>query len=127
RFDDGRWTLVVRGTRRIEVVTWLEEVPYPLAEVRDRPDEPADVDTAVLDRAQAAVRRVRTLASELGRAPALDDRELGEPMALWALCDATPLTAFDRQRLLQAPDASARAAALTELARALGDDLAALL
>jgi Lon protease-like protein len=136
--DDGRWALVVRGVQRIEAVAWLGEAPYPSAEVRDRPDEAPDVDAAMLARVESAVRRVRTLASELGWASALDDRELealepaaGDPDdvggALWRLCEAAPLTAFDRQRLLEAPDSVARAALLIGLARALGDDLAALL
>ncbi len=141
-FDDGRWALLARGARRIEVVEWLGEDPYPLALVRDRPDGAGDLDVALAGLAEAAVRRVRAVASELGGAPALYDLELAEsgpdgsgphdagpddPGALWRLCEAAPLTAFDRQRLLEAPDAGARAALLVELAQALGDDLVALL
>jgi len=139
RFDDGRWALVARGGRRVEVVQWLAEVPYPSAEVRSWPDGPTDVGPSALASVEKAVRRVRTLASELGRAPALDDRELEPPPTgarndepptvarLWRLCEAAPFTAVDRQRLIAAPDPPTRAALLGELADALGDDLAAML
>jgi uncharacterized protein len=33
--DDGGWLLAVVGTRRIEIVEWLQDVPYPKARVRD--------------------------------------------------------------------------------------------
>jgi len=137
-FDDGRWALLARGRRRIEVVEWLGEAPYPLALVRGRPDEPGTLGDDVLAQLESAVRRVRLLASELGRATAFHEAELAPPdgsdhgadpkaALLWRLCQSTPVTAFDRQRLLEAPDASTRGALLLELALALGDDLGALL
>ncbi len=33
--DDGGWLLIVVGTRRIEVIEWLDDDPYPRARVRD--------------------------------------------------------------------------------------------
>src|SRR5580658_1736392 len=35
RFDDGRWALLVEGTRRIAVTEWLADAPYPRAVVDD--------------------------------------------------------------------------------------------
>ena len=116
-FDDGRWAMIARATQRVEVVEWLTDHPYPCALVRDLPDDDpgaeAGVDAETLERAGAAVRRVRTLASELGRDLPHDDVELDdEPAApdtldLWRLCARAPFTTFDRQRLLVAPGASA--------------------
>ncbi len=37
---DGRWYLLTVGTRRIDVVRWLPDDPYPVALVDDRPDPP---------------------------------------------------------------------------------------
>src|SRR3954447_12098654 len=33
QFDDGRWALGVVGTRRVRVTAWLDDDPYPRAEV----------------------------------------------------------------------------------------------
>src|SRR5215207_2079835 len=37
--DDGRWAVGAVGTRRIRVVEWLDDDPYPRAEVEDWDDE----------------------------------------------------------------------------------------
>jgi Lon protease-like protein len=139
-FDDGRWAVIARGVRRIEVAEWAGEAPYPCAAVCEAPDTGDDVDADGLERAAGAVHRARALASELGRATSSgdldgddgasvappDDESGSAGAALWRLCEMAPLTAFDRQRLLEAPGRRARAALLTELAVALGDDLAGL-
>lgn len=39
-FDDGRWALGAVGTRRIKVVEWLDDDPYPKALVIDLPEDP---------------------------------------------------------------------------------------
>ena len=38
RFDDGRFAVAAVGTRRIRVERWLDDDPYPRAEVHDWPD-----------------------------------------------------------------------------------------
>ena len=136
RFDDGRWALITEGRRRISVRRWLPDDPYPLAEVEDLPDPPAPGDEAVLLEARlveatAAVRRARTLASELG-SPTPVVADLGEgggdfEQRLWRLCTMAPLTAHDGQRILEADDPGRRMALLIELCQALSGDLSALL
>ena len=37
--DDGRWALGTVGVRRVRVARWLDDDPYPRAEVEDWPDE----------------------------------------------------------------------------------------
>src|SRR3954453_12623991 len=39
--DDGRWVLGTVGIRRIRVVRWLEDDPFPRAEAEDWEDAPA--------------------------------------------------------------------------------------
>jgi uncharacterized protein len=132
-FEDGRWALIARAGHCIEVVRWLAETPFPLALVRDRPDHDDPVDDAdARDRATRALARVRALAEELGRPVPVpvdgDGGGGGEGHGeLWRLCRSAPLTAFDRQRLLDVPSARARAELLAELAEGIGDDLAAML
>ena len=127
--EDGRWALLARGVGRIEVAQWLEDAPYPCAMVRDRHDAGLAVAPDTARRAGAAIARVRALAEELGHAlvgPAPGSDASGTD-GLWRLCDAVPFGAFDRQRLLEAPDPRARGELLVSLAEALGDDLAAML
>jgi Lon protease-like protein len=135
-FDDGRWGVLARGCGRIEVVEWLPDAPYPAALVRDVADGDGSATVpgaAALDGAAAAVARARALASELGRPldTGVDTEDEAGPGAtpddrLWRLCAGAPLGPFDRQRLLEAATEH-RAGLLTELASALGDDLAAML
>jgi Lon protease-like protein len=132
RFDDGRWALLVTGTRRISVAQWLVDDPYPRAMVDDAPDGPGPVDDEEFARATTAVRRVRTLLSELGApAPVVTDLGAGgahdDGSSLWRLCDMAPLTALDSQRLLESDDPATRTALLIELCDALSGDLSGLL
>jgi uncharacterized protein len=132
RFDDGRWALLVEGRRRIAVARWLADDPYPVAEVDDLPDETVPVDGAELERARTAVRRVRTLLSEMGSpAPVMADLGAGvgtdDRSRLWELCAMAPLTALDDQKLLETDDAGERLGLLVELCEALSGDLSQLL
>ena len=68
---DGRWALLAVGTRRIRVEAWLEDDPYPLAEVDDWPDGDLDDDHAdLLAGVVGRLRRVLGLAAEAGDAAA---------------------------------------------------------
>ncbi|HVC71914.1 MAG TPA: LON peptidase substrate-binding domain-containing protein [Acidimicrobiales bacterium] len=141
RFDDGRWALLTEGRRRITVVRWLPDDPYPRAEVDDLPDQPVPVDETGgaetrwaetrLAEATSAVRRTRTLLSELGSpAPVVADLGGGGgdvEQRLWRLCAMAPLTAFDSQRILETDDPETRVALLTASCEALSGDLTALL
>jgi Lon protease-like protein len=133
RFDDGRWALLVEGKRRIAVVTWLADAPYPLAEVQELAEGAVAADEAMFDRATAAVRRVRTLMSELGApAPVVADLGAGteaddDGARLWRLCAMAPLTALDGQRLLETDDQGDRVRLLIELCEARAGDLSQLL
>jgi len=130
-FDDGRWALLVEGAGRISVDRWLADAPYPVAEVDDRPEGPEPGDEASYARATVAVRRARTLLSELGApAPVVADLGAGsgdDSDRLWRLCAMAPLTALDNQHLLETDDPGERLALLCRLCEARADDLALLL
>lgn len=102
--DQGRLTLVALGERRLRVVDWLPEDPYPLATITDVAGHgPGPGTEALLDRARRAYRRTMAIASELGALTANPEPALPEdPIdAAWFLCDAAPLEQYDRQRLLE--------------------------
>jgi Lon protease-like protein len=117
--DDGRWALVTVGTRRIRVTAWLPDDPYPLAEVADWPDEPADdvAVTAALAPAVARLRRVRALHAELGEPTPPATIELADDLGLatYHAVALSPLGPADQQRLLAAPGPLERLALLDEL------------
>ncbi len=120
--DDGEWTLVAIGTRRLRVERWLDDDPYPRAEVLPWPDEtPADqsemAEHLLLDATRADVAEVLELAARAGawKGP-IGLGEMADPtVGSYQLASTTPLGAFDRQRLLAAPGALARMALLREL------------
>lgn len=126
---DGRWYLVVVGLGLVRVTRWLEDDPYPRADVEDVAVAESE-DSAALVGAEGELRRVQALLSELGDAPAMSGApSLGATPdeAVWGLCAEAPVTVFDRQRLLEAPGPEARLTLLVELLRVVGDDLRRIL
>ncbi|HEU5150476.1 MAG TPA: LON peptidase substrate-binding domain-containing protein [Iamia sp.] len=105
---DGRFALRCVGTRRVRVERWLEDDPYPRAEVADWPDEPdgdAEEATTARARALARLRRALALQAELGEpAPpatvTVDDDPATASHQIAALAPVGPL---DRQNLLAVP------------------------
>jgi Lon protease-like protein len=115
RFPDGRSALATVGTRRIRVQRWLDDDPYPRAEVEDWPDESAAV--LALDDVDALFRRSLALAAELGEAGAPIDVELDvDPaVATFQIAALAPLGAVDRQAVLATETADERTQRLAEL------------
>jgi Lon protease-like protein len=115
---DGQWGLLTLGTRRIRVTAWLEDDPYPRAEVEELADPPwdarADEAFAAADR---AVRRSLALLAELDEPAPPMHVELADerPAAAWQLAAIAPLGPLDRQRLLVTDDPAARLALLADL------------
>jgi Lon protease-like protein len=113
--DDGRMLILTVGIRRIAIVEWLEDQPYPRALVRDLPElAPTEDLSAGIERAARLWRRIQALAVELGYDVEIGDLDLSdEPgRAVWELCGAAPLGPFDRQRLLAIDDPARRLRAL---------------
>jgi len=124
--DDGRYELVTHGTRRIRIVSWLPDAPYPRAEVEDWPEPEPTGDLA--PQRDAAVRQLRSLlalASELGLDGAPDpDQVAHDPVvASYHLAAIAPIGSDDRYRLLAAPDAEQRYTVLDGLFAEVADVL----
>jgi Lon protease-like protein len=107
---DGRWGLVAVGVRRYRVLRWLEDDPYPRAEVEDWPDDEAPVDPARYLAAIATVRRTLALAAEVGVAAAPSTVELSDDPTVgsYQLATLVPVGPLDKQAMLRAATAAAR-------------------
>jgi len=118
KLPDGRWLVVAAGTQRFSVRGWLPDDPYPLAEVDEMPPEEWDQRWGgALRSAEQEVRRALALASELGESAPQPQLSDDPPVATWQLCNAVPVGAFDRHRLLCAEGIAPRLELLEELAR----------
>src|SRR5690606_15966520 len=85
RSPDGRYSLVTVGTDVFEVEAWLDDAPYPRADVVLRA-EPTDGDPEALraarDELERLLRRVLALRTELGLTGARATAELtAEPVS----------------------------------------------
>ncbi len=111
RLPDGRTALITVGTERYRVVRWLDDDPYPLAEVEWWPDD--DAPGADLggraDAVAAVLRRTWALAAEAGHhvgpLPTFAD---GATERSFQLLAVAPLGPLDRHRLLCAPSTAER-------------------
>lgn len=101
-YPDGRWGVVCVGTRRFEVVDWLEDDPYPIAEVRNLEDEPPTDNTPQLvEQVVAKFKTCAELATRLGQSMTADPVIPPDPgMASFALAAQAPLSDMDRYILL---------------------------
>jgi uncharacterized protein len=117
---DGRFLLAAVGERRLRVERWLDDEPYPRAEVADWPDVAADGDDEDRRRAlEALVRRAAALRTELGEeAPPVDLTLVDEPvLAVYQAMMAAAMGPADLQDLLAAPTVDERVALLEALLR----------
>jgi uncharacterized protein len=114
----GRWAAVTVGTRRIRIEAWLDDDPYPRAEVADHPDPtPTSVELELLEPVTASVRRALDKVAELGESATSSTTDLSaDPvLASYQLAAIAPLSIIDQQRLLSAPTVGLRLADLHEL------------
>ena len=114
-YPDGRWGLVVGGIRRIQVNRWLEDDPYPRAEIQDWPDTGHVNDEEIASQLPAVMalwRRVLALQSELGAPGPPSNFEPSEDLstAVWQLSSSPfsdgavrPTAATDRRQCRSPP------------------------
>jgi Lon protease-like protein len=98
--------LIAEGTHRIEVNSWLGDDPYPKADIRILDDLVWDYTHSDLrDRAEAAVRALLTLATELtGDGWPADVKLSDDPIAAgWPRAAIAPLGPLDQLELLASP------------------------
>jgi Lon protease-like protein len=101
--DDGRWVAVTVGTRRLRVIDWYPDDPYPQARVEELAEDVVDTEVrARRDELLPRVRRLLALRSELGdeTVPSTFDVAGDDAVACWQLLVLSPLSGIDAQRLL---------------------------
>lgn len=101
--QDGFVILAGRGGRRIRVDQWLDDDPYPRAEVTDLPVLSWSEELLPLrQRTESVVRRTLAIASEFTRAFAADVELSDNPLdAAWQLAGISPVSPLDQVRLLR--------------------------
>jgi len=120
RTPDGRFLLATVGTERFRVRRWLDDDPFPRAEI-DLIGEPKRVPDVVGDRkveVQQLLGRVLALSAELGEPVVpVEAAQLAEdPLrASFEAAAAAPIGPLDSQRLLELDDPGERFDALAAL------------
>jgi Lon protease-like protein len=102
--EDGRWVAVTVGTRRMRVLEWYPDDPYPQALVEELAEDGLDATTvARRDALIPRVRRLLALRSELGDETVPSTFEVARDAAVscWQLLLLTPIGPLDAQRLLE--------------------------
>ncbi|MBC7290219.1 MAG: LON peptidase substrate-binding domain-containing protein [Actinotalea sp.] len=125
---EGLIALVAVGGARFEVVRWLEDDPFPRAQVRElAPLELDDAAVGALDEAEATVRATLRRASEFVELRWSPDVELSDDPAerLWQLAGIAPLGALDQYTLLRSRTVTELLATLVEESEAVGLQLTA--
>ncbi|MEQ1786754.1 MAG: LON peptidase substrate-binding domain-containing protein [Acidimicrobiales bacterium] len=115
---DGRWAVGAVGTRRLRVLEWLPDDPYPVAEVEDWPDPaPGPGHAEAVEAAVGRLRRCLALAAEAGdvTAPATIELATDPVLAAYQAAAVAPFGPLDQQRLLAAPTPDERARLLDAL------------
>lgn len=100
----GQMSIVARGAERFEIVEWLDDAPYPRAEVRPLPElEWNEALEPLLDEAEGVVRRVLGRAREYGTTRWDPEVELSdEPLErAWQVAAIAPLGELDQMELLR--------------------------
>lgn len=108
--DGGRFAVITVGTRRIRVTQWLEDDPYPRAEVEDWPDGEGEVSSGRIATTATHARRCAGLAVEMGDRSNVPE---GEPSGdassdSFLLAAISPFGPADQYAVLCAADPATR-------------------
>jgi uncharacterized protein len=122
---DGRWVLEAVGVGRLAVERWLEDDPYPCAEVVALEDEESLTDLETLRLQMEHLMRTLALRAELGGVPVPTEFELSDDpvVAAYHAAIVSGLGPIDVQTVLEASGPEAR----LQLMATLLDDQADML
>ncbi|WP_199711237.1 LON peptidase substrate-binding domain-containing protein [Tessaracoccus antarcticus] len=115
--SEGFIVLLATGGARFEVVRWLQDDPFPRAEVREL--APVEIDESTpseVNEAEAAVRATISRATEFVEVPWPADIELSSDLAqrIWQVAGIAPLNTMDQHALLRSRSASELLSRLVE-------------
>ena len=113
---DGGYALATVGMRRIRVTRWLDDDPFPQAEVVDLAEASSADDPAPRARALSAFATVcelhRRIDPRLPEFPPIDE---APAQASYEIAALAPIGPLDAQRVLEAANAGTRLALLADL------------
>ncbi|MBB4852676.1 Lon protease-like protein [Mycobacteroides chelonae] len=117
-----RFAARCEGAHRIRITTWLDDNPYPRAEVEPWPDEPDDrvLPLSALNEVQARIENLlrRVATAQQVRLPRRWSIATGLPSGaekrLYTLASRVPMGQADRYAVLAAPTLETRVNALNE-------------
>jgi len=115
--EEGLIVLLATGAARFEVVRWLQDDPFPRAQVRELPALELDESTpSDLSAAEAVVRATIARASEFVELAWPADTELSPEVAqrIWQVAGIAPLNSLDQYALLRSRTAPELLARLVE-------------
>jgi Lon protease-like protein len=113
---DGRFALTAVGTRRIRVLRWLEDDPFPQAEVAEHDDEPQPDGRDARDRVVESLRAITELVRRIDPRVTEPPELATDPLrASYEAASIAPIGPLDAQRVLEATGAVTRLALLDSL------------
>jgi len=121
---EGFIAVIAEGDRRFEVVDWLDDDPFPQAQLRELDDLEWDNELEpLIERAEKVVRRSLAMASEFSDQQWAADVEISEePIArAWQLAGIAPLGEIDQIALLGSTTTKQLLDAIIELTTAQVD------
>ena len=127
--DDGRYAVSAVGLRRIRVQRWLDDDPYPRAEVETIADSPAapgggDARRRMIDAFERVAELARRIDARVGDLPAFDS---DPARASYEAAAVAPIGPLDAQHLLSIDDAATRLVVLAGMLDERAVDLQARL
>jgi uncharacterized protein len=118
RLTNGQTLIVVEGLECFEVGSWLEDDPYPRAQVGQRCCDDVAIEPALLKSTESSVRALRALQSEifadqcLQRDCAMDSDPV---VRSWQLCALTPMSVLDQFKVLSLSNPNDRLRLVAEI------------
>ncbi|MDH4276684.1 MAG: LON peptidase substrate-binding domain-containing protein [Acidimicrobiia bacterium] len=109
---DGRLMIEAVGVERFRVTRWLDDDPYPRADVEPWTPLMSESAKQALGTARERFGILLSLVSELGADVGSIDVPDGGIEALYGMAVAAPVSTLDRYRILAAPEADEAAAIL---------------
>ncbi len=125
KLDDGRWLVTVAGTQRYQIERWLEDDPYPQAEVVVLDEQLLEAGDEDVERRYTLLLRDFTKAmamvAELGGSGTLSDLSADLDVALYQMSVLLPVGPLDKYQLLEADSSLMRLAKLEQLVSEAND------
>jgi Lon protease-like protein len=113
---DGGYALATVGIRRVHVISWMPDDPYPQAEVVELVDTASTLEEPRRARALDALFEVCELHRRIDpRLPPLPPIDEAPVRASYEIAALAPIGPLDAQRVLEAPNAADRLDLLAEL------------